>query len=225
MTLAAILVFSVVFASPAQPVEAGGQTATQAASTAKPDSTLTPAQEQATTPPAQSPAPSQPAAPTSTPTQKSSGQVPPKTAPRHHPRKRVTAAELHPRLGGRWSNRFGTRRDRSPDKKRSNSLPTPKIVVRQGGTSEPSIQLAGGTSGNRTSSERDTANQMLDATRREPEKNRGHATHNEPAGHGQPNPPVHGPVESSRHLGDLDRARTLAWKAQLLSEELVKPKE
>jgi iron uptake system EfeUOB component EfeO/EfeM len=25
--------------------------------------------------------------------------------------------------------------------------------------------------------------------------------------------------------GDLERARTLAWKAQVLSEELVKPKE
>jgi len=25
--------------------------------------------------------------------------------------------------------------------------------------------------------------------------------------------------------GDLERARTLAWKAQLLSEELVKPEE
>jgi hypothetical protein len=25
--------------------------------------------------------------------------------------------------------------------------------------------------------------------------------------------------------GDLERARTLAWKAQLLSEELVKPQE
>jgi hypothetical protein len=25
--------------------------------------------------------------------------------------------------------------------------------------------------------------------------------------------------------GDLDRARTLAWKAQLLSEELVKPEK
>jgi hypothetical protein len=25
--------------------------------------------------------------------------------------------------------------------------------------------------------------------------------------------------------GDLERARTLAWKAQLLSEELVKPKQ
>jgi hypothetical protein len=225
MTLAAILVFSVVFASPAQPVEAGGQTATQAASTAKPDSTLTPAQEQATTPPAQSPAPSQPAAPTSTPTQKSSGQVPPKTAPRHHPRKRVLPPNCTPASAVAGQTGSAPAATDPPTKSAPTPCPPPKIVVRQGGTSEPSIQLAGGTSGNRTSSERDTANQMLDATRANLKKIA--ATPLTTSQQDMVNQ-IHQFMDQSKaavDLGDLDRARTLAWKAQLLSEELVKPKE
>jgi hypothetical protein len=31
--------------------------------------------------------------------------------------------------------------------------------------------------------------------------------------------------KTASDAGDLDRARTLAWKAQLLSEELVKPEQ
>jgi hypothetical protein len=97
--------------------------------------------------------------------------------------------------------------------------------VPQGGASEPSIQLAGGTPGKQTSHDRDTANQMLDATRANLKKIAG----------SQLNPnqqdmvnQIHQFMDQSKtavDAGDLDRARTLAWKAQLLSEELVKPEK
>jgi len=98
------------------------------------------------------------------------------------------------------------------------------VIVRQGGTSEPSIQLAGGAAG-QTSPERDTANQMLGTTEANLKKVAGR----------QLTPNEQDMVNQARQFmeqakaavaaGDLERARTLAWKAQLLSEELVKPEE
>jgi iron uptake system EfeUOB component EfeO/EfeM len=105
------------------------------------------------------------------------------------------------------------------------NCPPPKVIVRQGGTSEPSIQLAGGADPGQTSNQRDTANQMLDATEANLKKLAGK----------QLTPNQQDMVSQTRQFmqqskaaveaGDLERARTLAWKAQVLSEELVKPKE
>jgi hypothetical protein len=95
--------------------------------------------------------------------------------------------------------------------------------VRQGGASEPSVQLAGGTPGDQTSHERDTANQMLGATQANLKKIAGRQlTPNQQDMVNQ----IHQFIDQSKtavDAGDLERARTLAWKAQLLSEELVKP--
>lgn len=98
------------------------------------------------------------------------------------------------------------------------------MIVRQGGTSEPSIQLAGGAAG-QASHERDTANQMLGTTEANLKKVAGR----------QLSPNEQDMVNQARQFmeqskaavaaGDLERARTLAWKAQLLSEELVKPEK
>jgi hypothetical protein len=97
--------------------------------------------------------------------------------------------------------------------------------VRQGGASEPSVQLAGGTPGDQTSHERDTANQMLGATQVNLKKIAGRQlTPNQQDMVNQ----IHQFMDQSKtavDAGDLDRARTLAWKAQLLSEELVKPEK
>jgi type VI protein secretion system component VasK len=97
--------------------------------------------------------------------------------------------------------------------------------VQQGGASEPSIQLAGGTPRDQTSHDRDTANQMLDTTRANLKKIAGtQLTSNQQDMVNQ----IHQFMDQSKaavDAGDLDRARTLAWKAQLLSEELVKPEK
>jgi len=82
--------------------------------------------------------------------------------------------------------------------------------------------LAGGAAG-QTSPERDTANQMLGTTEANLKKVAGR----------QLTPNEQDMVNQARQFmeqskaavaaGDLERARTLAWKAQLLSEELIKP--
>jgi hypothetical protein len=95
--------------------------------------------------------------------------------------------------------------------------------VRQGGTSEPSIQLAGGAVGDQAAQQRDTANQMLAAT----EANLKRISEAELDANQQDMvKQVRQFMEQSKSAvkaGDFERARTLAWKAQLLSEELTKP--
>lgn len=95
--------------------------------------------------------------------------------------------------------------------------------MRQGGSAEPSIQLAGGAVGDQAARQRDTANRMLGATQLNLKKIAGL----------QLNPKQQDMVSQIRQFvaqsksavaaGDFERARTLAWKAQLLSEELVQP--
>jgi hypothetical protein len=95
--------------------------------------------------------------------------------------------------------------------------------VRQGGTSEPSIQLVGGPSGEQATQQRNTANQMLAAADENLKKMAGRQL---TASQQDMVNQVHQFMEQSKAAttaGDLDRARTLAWKAQLLSEELVNP--
>jgi len=100
------------------------------------------------------------------------------------------------------------------------NCPPPKIVVRQGGTSEQSIQLAGGDQG---SPKKDSVNQMLESTEGNLKKISGQSL----------NTTQQDTVSQIRQFmdqskealagGDMERAHTLAWKAQLLSEDLVKP--
>lgn len=107
----------------------------------------------------------------------------------------------------------------------SSPCPPPKVIVRQGGTSEPSIELAGGAAGGQTADQRNTANQMLDATETNLKKIAGRQLTTDQQGMVTQ---IHQFMDQSKTAvkdGDLERARTLAWKAQLLSEELVKPEE
>jgi hypothetical protein len=91
--------------------------------------------------------------------------------------------------------------------------------VRQGGTSETSIQLAGGA----TAPRGDTVNQMLATSEANLKKiNRQQLDSSQQDMVNQ----IHQFMDQSKAAvtnGDLERARTLAWKAQLLSDELVKP--
>ena len=105
------------------------------------------------------------------------------------------------------------------------NCPPPKTIVRQGGTAEPSIQLAGGDGGIQEARQRDTANQMLGATEQNLKKIAGLQLSQDQQGIVTQ---VRQFMEQSKNAaaaGDLERARTLAWKAQLLSEELIKPQK
>jgi hypothetical protein len=97
--------------------------------------------------------------------------------------------------------------------------------VRQGGASEVAIPLAGGPGGDQATQQRNSANQMLAAADENLKKIAGQTlTANQQDMVNQ----IHqfmGQSKAATAAGDLDRAGTLAWKAQLLSEELVKPQK
>lgn len=104
----------------------------------------------------------------------------------------------------------------------SSRCPPTKVIVRQGSTSEPGIELVGGAAGPQASDERNTANKMLETTEANLKKMEA----------AQLNPNQRDMIKQVRQFmdqskaatsaGDLDQARTLAWKAQLLSEDLLK---
>jgi hypothetical protein len=103
--------------------------------------------------------------------------------------------------------------------------PPSKVIVRQGGTTEPSIQLAGGAVGHQAAQQRDTDNQILKST----EENLKTITGRQlsPNQEDMVNQ-IHQFMEQAKTAiaaGELDRARTLASKAQQLSQELVQPQK
>lgn len=105
------------------------------------------------------------------------------------------------------------------------SCPPPKIIVRQGGTTEPSIQLAGGPSVDAAAQKRDAITQLLGTT----DQNLKKASERQLTSVQQDTvTQTRQFMEQSKQAmadGDLDRARTLAWKAEVLSEDLVKPEK
>ncbi|MFZ0731575.1 MAG: hypothetical protein WAM79_04550 [Candidatus Sulfotelmatobacter sp.] len=109
--------------------------------------------------------------------------------------------------------------------KPAQNCPPQKIVVRHGGTTDPSIQLAGGASGGQATQERATANQMLASTEENLKKLEARQlSASEQATITQ----IREYVTQSKSAitsNDLERARTLAWKAQTLSDDLINPKQ
>lgn len=105
------------------------------------------------------------------------------------------------------------------------NCPPPKIIVRKGGTSDPSIQLAGGAITEESTQKRDAVNQLLGATDENLKKT---AALQMSADQQNTIAQTRQFVEQSKaalRAGDLERARTLAWKAELLSEDLIKPQK
>ena len=103
--------------------------------------------------------------------------------------------------------------------------PPSKIIVRHGGSKEPSIQLAGRPSAELSAQQRNGINQLLGVSdqnlKRVAEMQLSAAQQDTVLQTRQF-------MEQSKvamAAGDFERARTLAWKAQLLSEDLVKPEK
>jgi len=222
MTLAIIVLFCFSAslpqsASAAQPV-AQDTPAAQAASAPK-------GQDNKTAPADQTPASSaKPVPATSAPSAPTPAQTPPtkKPAAAKRPRhKKIAAVNCTPAAGtgGASSGNTSANASGSGTASAPTNCPPPKIVVRQGGTSEPSIQLAG----DQASTQREATNQMLSSTDANLKKIEGH---NLNANQQDMVNQVRQFTQQSRtamQAGDFERARTLAWKAQLLSEELVNP--
>jgi hypothetical protein len=102
----------------------------------------------------------------------------------------------------------------------SKDCPPPKIVVRQGGTTEPSIQLAGG---DQASQKRVAANQMLGSTEENLKKIAGLQLTDVQKGTVVQIRQFVDQSKAALAEGDIERGNTLAWKAQVLSEDLVQP--
>jgi hypothetical protein len=228
MTLAAILLFSSFCTLSAMPSATPRRHATQSAPVSKPADT-TPTQDQGAAPPAPNPStPSEPPTsatpPAALPGQGSSGPTRPPTHKKPGHKKRVLPANcISPPTGAGAADPPATGNTPTPGTSSDpKNCPPSKVIVRQGGTSEPSIQL-GGSAGGTTSHQRDTANQMLAATEANLKKIAGQQlSSNQQDMVNQ----IRQFMEQSKaavEAGDLERARTLAWKAQLLSDELVKP--
>ncbi len=131
------------------------------------------------------------------------------------------AATATPRAGTPAANSHQSQNTSAINK---DPCPPSKTVVHQGGTSDTSIQLAGGP-GSQSSQANATASPMLEATETNLKKLEGR----------QLSETEQDMVTQIRQFilqsktavmaGDVERARTLAWKAQTLSEDLVKPEK
>ncbi len=101
--------------------------------------------------------------------------------------------------------------------------PTPKKVVRNGGTDEPTIKLTGETTAAQSSQERVTTDQLNTST----EENLKKIADRQLASSQQEIvTQIQQFVDQSKKAvaaGDLERAHNLALKARLLSDELLKP--
>jgi hypothetical protein len=101
--------------------------------------------------------------------------------------------------------------------------PPPKIIVRHGGTTEPSIELEGGPPNRQAAQQRNVVNQLLGVTENNLKKISGKQLNSSQQ---DTLSQARAFMKQSRDAiadGDLDRARTLAWKAEMLSEDLSKP--
>lgn len=96
----------------------------------------------------------------------------------------------------------------------------PRVVVKQGSTSEPPIQLVGGTP---SAPDRNTAIQMLQTAEENLRKINGQQLSSTQKDMVTQVRQFMDQSKTATAAGDLERARTLAWKAQTLSEELANP--
>ena len=104
-----------------------------------------------------------------------------------------------------------------------NPCPPPKVVVKDGGSDEPSIELTRGTSEQQASQQRFTTEQLTTATEENLKKLAGRQMN---ASQQEIVSQIKQFMEQAKSAvadGDLERGHSLAMKADLLSEELLKP--
>jgi len=235
MTLVIILVSTLLSASlSSSPVPAAGQVAPQA-TPASQQAPANSAPDHANTPPAQKPSGPKPTSPAASSSHAASKH---KAASGKHPlhKKKVVSADCNPAPASPDSatstspaNNSGPANAAAAGMPSAKTADTPancppsKIVVRHGGSSEPTIHLAGGPAGEQAAQQQDRSNQMLEAAELNLKKvDASRLTANQRDMVKQ----IRQFMQQSKAAttaGDLDRARMLAWKAQLLSEELVNP--
>ncbi len=228
MTLAAILLVGMMCTPSAVPA-ASRQDAPQSAPATTPESAAK--QDQGTGSAAQNPpVPSQPAPAPAKNTKTPSGQTHPTAKRSHHKRRVLPPCDSAPAAGQGAASSNPAPADHLSNPGTTPAAKTPgpctpsKVVVRQGGTSEPSIQLAGGPA-DQTAHQRDIANQILGSADANLKKIAGHQLSSNQQDMVNQIRQFMDQSKAAIDSGDLERAHTLAWKAQVLSEELVKPEK
>jgi hypothetical protein len=246
MTLAAILFNVSLVLSPLQSATAPSQasppptTATSSTSTqnqSNQQQTSTPSTTSQSTSPQSTPPQSNPSSSTSA--QKPAG-VARSTVQRSRNRKKVVPPDCNPTpaagtsapgtapssgnsaQSGKTSSAAGTGTNQASSKTPAvpTNCPPPKVtIVREGSTPEPSIQVVGGTenSGDTTKYLQSADENLKKLAGRQLDSNQQNIVTQ-----------VHHFIDQSKTAtaaGDLESARTLAWKAQLLSDELVNPEK
>ena len=240
MTLAAILLnvsfifltmpaATTVAQASSQPADKPGATATQ-----DQDNSQQKTNPSAATQAAPEANPQQPASPTPSAAKKSSTPARPASRPKHkkgvpptncNPTPAVSpAAPADPASSDKSASNPtastpGTAPAAAPSPAPTNCPPS-KIVVRQGSASEPTIQLVGGSGG---APERNTATQMLQSAEDNLKKINGQSLSSSQRDMIAQVRQFMDQSKTATAAGDLERARTLAWKAQTLSEELANP--
>ena len=115
----------------------------------------------------------------------------------------------------------GAQTSSTPDPK---PCPPSKVIVKQGGIAEQSIQLAGGSAGDGATQKREAANRMIEATEQNLNKLTGRSLSNTERSSVLQIRQFVVQAKSALTAGNLERAQTLAWKAKLLSDDLLNPK-
>jgi hypothetical protein len=101
--------------------------------------------------------------------------------------------------------------------------PPPKVVVRNGGTAEGTVQLTGGTATAKNSPQRANTERLLLSTEDELKTTAGHPLDSSQQETVKQIHEYQAQSKTALQAGDLELAHNLAVKAHLLADQLVKP--
>lgn len=104
------------------------------------------------------------------------------------------------------------------------NCPPTKVIVHQGGITEQNVQLTGAEGSKQAANQRDTSS-MLEATDENLKKIAGRQLTKSQQDMEKQIRQFMAQSKIAVKEGNLERARTLAWKAQLLSQELLNPQQ
>lgn len=220
MTLAAIFFLCIFYSEPRlAAVSASDQSAQQPPAEAKPGDSPAPTDQsgsQAGTP----------VAAPNTPQKQPAAAKPksPRQAKKSAPCAPAIAGKARSTAGNSTAKETGNSATASPSPNNLPPCPPAKVVVRNGGTAETAVQLVGGASNGKDSTQRASIDKLLGSTEESMKK-----IADLPLQQGQQETvtQIHEYVTQSKAAlasGDLDLASNLAMKAHLLANELLKPR-
>ena len=231
MTLAFILLYGLFGATPAIPL--GASTPPRSAAQSTPEAAPSASRQQDPKAGSAPAAENKPAAPRSSTPKKPSASAAHKPVRKKQPAiSDCSAAPANTKTGSSSDSKTSASPATTGDSAEApksgdppKNCPPPKIVVRQGGAIEPSIQLAGGPATAQASDQKNAAIQLLGTTEENLKRISGRQLSSEQQDTVTQIQQFIQQSKAAAANGDADRARTLAWKAELLSEDLVNPQK